>query len=196
MSNPTSSILSRRRLRLTKTRCSRAMSRGRGAALGASLGASAPVTSWGVGFWEGTEAASLAVVTTLFYHRGAQSARPAIESSIVRFALSQINPTIGDFDGNRRLVWEATLEAERRGADLAIFPELALSGYPPKDLLERPAFLDAALASLAALAADLAAAELRVAVLVGFPERLPPSSSGRGVANSAALVEDGHVTSV
>jgi len=80
----------------------------------------------------------------------------------VRFALGQINPTIGDFDGNRRLVWEAAREAERRGADLAIFPELALSGYPPKDLLERPAFLDAALACLEALAADLAAAELRV----------------------------------
>jgi NAD+ synthase (glutamine-hydrolysing) len=115
---------------------------------------------------------------------------------IVRFALGQINPTIGDFDGNRRLVWEATAEAERRGADLAIFPELALSGYPPKDLLERPAFLDAAQANLAALAADLAAARLGVAVLVGFPERLPPSGSGRGVANSAALIEGGRIVSV
>src|SRR5260221_2255461 len=94
----------------------------------------------------------------------------------MRVALGQINPTIGDFDGNRRLVWEATLEAERRGAELAIFPELALSGYPPRDLLERPAFLDAARASLDGLAADLAARGVKTAVLVGFPERLAPSS--------------------
>jgi NAD+ synthase (glutamine-hydrolysing) len=114
----------------------------------------------------------------------------------VRIALGQINPTIGDFDGNRRLVWDAALEAERRGAELAIFPELALSGYPPKDLLERPAFLDAARASLDRLADDSAARGLGVALLVGFPERLPPSPQGRGVANSAALVEGGRVASV
>jgi NAD+ synthase (glutamine-hydrolysing) len=114
----------------------------------------------------------------------------------VRIALGQINPTIGDFDGNRRLVWDAALEAERRGADLAIFPELALSGYPPKDLLERPAFLDGARASLDALAAELGARDVRVGVLVGFPERLPPSTEGRGVANSAALIEGGRVVYV
>jgi NAD+ synthase (glutamine-hydrolysing) len=114
----------------------------------------------------------------------------------VRIALGQINPTIGDFDGNRRLVWDAALEAERRGADLAIFPELALSGYPPKDLLERPAFLDAARASLDAVAAELGTRGARVGVLVGFPERLPPSTEGRGVANSAALIEGGRVVYV
>jgi NAD+ synthase (glutamine-hydrolysing) len=114
----------------------------------------------------------------------------------VRIALGQINPTIGDFDGNRRLVWDAALEADRRGADLVVFPELALSGYPPKDLLERPAFLDAARGSLEALAAELAARGVRAGAIVGFPERLPPSGQGRGVANSAALVEGGRVVSV
>ncbi|HVZ72806.1 MAG TPA: NAD+ synthase [Polyangia bacterium] len=114
----------------------------------------------------------------------------------MRVALGQINPTIGDFEGNRRLVWEATLEAERRGADLAIFPELALSGYPPKDLLERPAFLDAARAALGALAVDLGARGVKCAALVGFPERLPPAPTGRGVANSAALIDGGSVVSV
>jgi NAD+ synthase (glutamine-hydrolysing) len=114
----------------------------------------------------------------------------------VRIALGQINPTVGDLDGNRRLVWDATLEAERRGAALAVFPELALSGYPPKDLLERPAFLDAARASLDALAADLAARGAHTAVLVGFPERLPPTPTGRGVANSAALIDGGRVAFV
>jgi NAD+ synthetase len=112
----------------------------------------------------------------------------------VKVALGQINPTIGDFEGNRRLVLDATAEAERRGAELAIFPELTLAGYPPRDLLERAGFLEEAAASLAALAAALAPA--RTGVVVGFPERLPAGPSGRSVANSAALIEGGQVTHV
>src|SRR5262249_38874229 len=79
-----------------------------------------------------------------------------IRSRAVKFALAQINPTIGAFEGNRRLVLDAVAAAEARGAELAVFPELALCGYPPKDLLERPAFIEAARASLDALAAALA----------------------------------------
>jgi NAD+ synthase (glutamine-hydrolysing) len=112
----------------------------------------------------------------------------------VKVALGQINPTIGDFEGNRRLVREATAAAERQGAELAVFPELALVGYPPRDLLERAGFLDAAAASLAGLASSLASS--RTAVVVGFPERLPPGPSGRAVANSAALIDGGRVTHV
>ncbi len=112
----------------------------------------------------------------------------------MKIALGQINPTIGDFAGNRQLILDATAAAEQRGAELAIFPELALAGYPPRDLLERTAFLDAAAASLAALADGLAAS--RTAVIVGFPERLPASSSGRPVANSAALIDGGRVVHV
>jgi NAD+ synthase (glutamine-hydrolysing) len=112
----------------------------------------------------------------------------------VKVALGQINPTIGDFDGNRRLVLDATAAAEGQGAELAIFPELALAGYPPRDLLERADFLEAAASSLAALASSLASSP--TAVVVGFPERLPPSPSGRAVANSAALIDGGRVIHV
>jgi NAD+ synthetase len=112
----------------------------------------------------------------------------------VKVALGQINPTIGDFEGNRRLVLEATAAAEAQGAELVLFPELALAGYPPRDLLERTGFLDAAAGSLAALAAALAPS--RAGVVVGFPERLPAGPSGRTVANSAALIENGQVTHV
>jgi len=116
----------------------------------------------------------------------------------VLIALAQMNPTIGDFDGNRRLVVEAAMEAERRGAALAIFPELALAGYPPKDLLERPAFVEAAHAALAALAAELGARGARAAALVGFPERLRLASGapGHGLANSAALIVGGKIAQV
>ncbi len=111
----------------------------------------------------------------------------------MKIALGQINPTVGDFEGNRRLVTGAVAAAEARGAELAIFPELALSGYPPKDLLERPAFIDTARASLEALAVALAGS--KTAALVGFPERGDPSV-GRGLYNSAALIDGGRIANV
>jgi NAD+ synthetase len=113
----------------------------------------------------------------------------------VKIALAQVNPTLGDFEGNRRLVLEATGQAQARGAALAIFPELCLCGYPPKDLLERPAFVDAANDSLRALTTALAGFE--TAVLVGFPERLASDAEhGHGLSNSAALIEGGRIAHV
>ena len=111
----------------------------------------------------------------------------------MKIALAQINPTVGDFDGNRRLVLEALAASEARGAELAIFPELALSGYPPKDLLERPAFVEAARAALDALAAARAGG--KTAALVGFPER-GETAEGHGLYNSAALIDGGRVTHI
>ena len=111
----------------------------------------------------------------------------------MKIALAQINPTVGDFDGNRRLVLEALAAAEARGAALAIFPELALCGYPPKDLLERPAFVEAARASLDRLAASRAGGT--TAALVGFPER-GETAEGHGLYNSAALIDGGRVTHI
>jgi NAD+ synthase (glutamine-hydrolysing) len=118
---------------------------------------------------------------------------PCRISAKVKVALAQINPTVGDFEGNRRLVLAAADEAEARGAALAIFPELALCGYPPKDLLERPAFVEASAESLRALAA--ARAGRQTAVLVGFPERVT-SEAGHGLANSAALIDAGRIVHV
>jgi NAD+ synthase (glutamine-hydrolysing) len=111
----------------------------------------------------------------------------------VKIALAQINPTVGDFEGNSRLVLEAVAAAEARGAALAIFPELALSGYPPKDLLERPAFVEAARAALDGLTVALAGA--KTAALVGFPER-GETTAGRGLYNSAALIDGGRVVHI
>jgi NAD+ synthase (glutamine-hydrolysing) len=109
----------------------------------------------------------------------------------VKIALGQINPTIGDFEGNLALIEAALGQAERGGADLLVLPELAISGYPPRDLLERPAFIDAAGRALAALAARVGS----TAVVAGFPERLD-GATGRGLANSAALLADGQVVSI
>ncbi|HVV17638.1 MAG TPA: NAD+ synthase [Polyangia bacterium] len=110
----------------------------------------------------------------------------------MKFALAQVNPTIGDFEGNRRLILDAVGAAESRGAELVLFPELVICGYPPKDLLERPAFVEASRASLAALLTALGGA--KAAALVGFPE--PLVSPGRGLSNSAALIDGGRIVHV
>ncbi len=99
----------------------------------------------------------------------------------MRIALGQINPTLGDFSGNLRLIEQALDEAERRGADLLVLTELALSGYPPRDLLERPAFLAAAKDALAALARRVG----KTGVVVGFPEALAPAATGRSPRSSS-----------
>jgi NAD+ synthetase len=111
----------------------------------------------------------------------------------VKIALGQVNPTIGDFAGNLRLAEEALAQAERAGADLLVLPELMLCGYPPRDLLERAAFLAASQAALDQLAL---AVRGRTAVVVGFPELLPEAEAGRRVANAAALIDAGRVVTV
>jgi NAD+ synthetase len=116
----------------------------------------------------------------------------------VKIALGQINPTVGDFDGNLRLAEEALAAAEAAGADLLVLPELALSGYPPRDLLERAAFVQAGVRSLDRLVARVghASAPGSTAVIVGFPELLPEAPVGRRIANSAALIHQGRIVSV
>jgi predicted amidohydrolase len=60
----------------------------------------------------------------------------------MKIALGQFNPTVGDFEGNSARIVELGCEAKKRGADVAVFSELCLCGYPPQDLVERPAFAD------------------------------------------------------
>src|SRR6201989_2574550 len=83
----------------------------------------------------------------------------------MRLALAQINTTVGDLDGNREQIVEAIAEAPRAGADLVLFPELAVTGYPPEDLLLRPGFLRAAERSLHEIARECRG----IAALVGTP---------------------------
>jgi NAD+ synthase (glutamine-hydrolysing) len=111
-----------------------------------------------------------------------------------RIALAQIDPTVGDFDGNAALIRRAAGQARAAGASLVIFPELALSGYPPRDLLDLPEFHDRVAAALAALA-EPADWSRGLSLLIGFPERVegaPPP----GLMNSVALVAGGRVGAV
>jgi NAD+ synthase (glutamine-hydrolysing) len=107
----------------------------------------------------------------------------------VKIALLQINPTVGDLAGNARLIAAAVREAGKRGADLAVTPELALVGYLPRDLLLSAGFVKQSWAHLHQLARDL---EGLPPTLVGLPET-NPSDEGRPLFNAAALVRDGRV---
>ena len=83
----------------------------------------------------------------------------------MRLALAQINPVVGDLEGNRKLILERLDEARSNAADLVVFPELAVTGYPPEDLLLRPGFIRAAEESVQ----QLARAARGATVLVGAP---------------------------
>ncbi len=107
----------------------------------------------------------------------------------MRIALLQINPTVGDLTGNARLIADAARVAAAAGAELIVTPELALVGYPPRDLLLSPDFVSQSWNTLHALAADL---RNLPPALVGLPE---PNQSdvGRPLFNTAALLRSGAV---
>jgi NAD+ synthetase len=109
-------------------------------------------------------------------------------AAAARIALCQINTTVGAFAGNAELCLEAARDAAARGATLAVFPELTICGYPPRDLLDRPAFVAESERALRKLAAR-APAEL--ALLVGFAER-----RDERLYNAVALLRGGSVQQV
>src|SRR4051794_1596614 len=102
------------------------------------------------------------------------------ESTRLRLALAQIDPTVGDVEGNASLIAEWINRAREAGAGLVVFPELALTGYPPEDLLLRPSFLNATAAALEELARGVG--EDGPIAIVGFPE------VAQAVHNSAAVL--------
>ena len=104
----------------------------------------------------------------------------------MRLALAQIDTRVGDIDGNAEMVRARTAEARDAGAELVLFPELALTGYPPEDLLLKEHFLRDAREALDALAAETR----DIVALVGFPER------AEDVYNALAVLADGEVAAI
>ncbi len=103
--------------------------------------------------------------------------------SAMRIALAQINPVVGDLAGNRALILDRLEEAKGAGADLVLFPELAVTGYPPEDLLLRPGFVRAAEESLE----EIARAAHGIVAVVGTPH------FDRDLYNAAAVCAGGEV---
>ena len=104
----------------------------------------------------------------------------------MRLALAQLDTVVGDVPGNTALVVDAIREARDAGADLVVFPELAITGYPPEDLLLRPGFLKAARASLD----EIARATEGITALVGAP------LFDRDLANACAVLSEGELKGV
>ncbi|MDQ1704532.1 MAG: hypothetical protein QOF18_898 [Frankiaceae bacterium] len=117
----------------------------------------------------------------------------------LRVALAQIDVTVGDIAGNTATVAAWTRRAADRGAHLVLFPEMALTGYPPEDLVLRASFLSASRSALQRLAAELAADGLGdVAVVVGYLDARPEPAARLGrpagePQNTAAFLHGGRV---
>jgi NAD+ synthase (glutamine-hydrolysing) len=95
--------------------------------------------------------------------------------------------TAGDIDGNSAKMLDTAEKARARGAELVVFSELCLCGYLPQDLLERPAFLDRNREEL-----DILARKLPIPAIIGYAGRAH-APTGKPVANSAALLAEGHI---
>jgi NAD+ synthase (glutamine-hydrolysing) len=106
----------------------------------------------------------------------------------VKIALGQINPTIGDFTGNSKKIIESSRQALALGAEMVLFPELAVCGYPPRDLLEKPAFVE----RNQQVVNQIAQAVPQITIICGFvsPAKV---ETGKSVMNSAAVLRQGAV---
>ena len=105
----------------------------------------------------------------------------------MKIALAQFNPTIGDFEGNAARILELAAEAKAGGAELAVFSELCICGYPPQDLVERPSFAERNQQELVRLAK-----KIPLPSVVGFVGDAM-DNTGKPVANSAALIAKGKI---
>ena len=109
----------------------------------------------------------------------------------MKIAAAQINPTVGDIAGNVEKILTHIGRARELGAQLVVFPELAITGYPPRDLLERTSFIDKNIDALN----DLASKAKDISVLVGYVEK-NPVAEGKQLYNAAALLEGGELAYV
>jgi len=109
----------------------------------------------------------------------------------VKIALAQINVTVGDFTGNSEKIIQYALQARERNAEVVLFPELSVCGYPPRDLVEKSAFV----ARNREVVEEIARKTVGITVVVGF---VTPAheQTGKSVMNSAAVLRDGKIAAI
>ena len=111
----------------------------------------------------------------------------------MRVALGQLNSTVGDLEGNAQRIISAARQARTLGAELIVFPELALCGYPPRDLVEKQSFLDRTHEQLMCLVDETAS--LDIAIITGYV-RPSDLSAGKRAFNSAAVLDHGRIVAI
>ncbi len=107
---------------------------------------------------------------------------------MLRLALAQINPTVGDLKANKEKILEAIIKAKAQGVDIVVFPELVLTGYPPEDLLLKEHFVSENLKMIGSLAKEVK----DILAIVGFVDR----DKNKKLYNAAALIYNGKVKGV
>src|SRR5882757_4648457 len=108
----------------------------------------------------------------------------------MKIALGQINTTVGDLSGNVNLMVAAARRASGSRADLIAFPELSITGYPPRDLVEKESFLERSECELQRLARETAG--LPLAIVCGYVGK-SQEGSGKPATNSAAVLQNGAI---
>src|SRR5579862_2126726 len=108
----------------------------------------------------------------------------------MKIALAQTNTTVGDLCGNAQRILSFARRAAELNANVAVFPELTLTGYPPRDLLEKQSFLDGAERELERIASE--SAGLSISIICGTVTRTG-SASGNPIYNTAAVLQGGQV---
>ena len=108
----------------------------------------------------------------------------------MKIAIGQINPTIGDMAGNVALIRDFSTRAADAHADLIVFPELSITGYPPRDLVEKPSFIHRSMEALDDLARQTA--HLPIGIVAGYVGD-SPNNTGKRATNRAALLQSGQI---
>ena len=106
----------------------------------------------------------------------------------MKIALGQINPTVGDFTGNSKKIVEYAQRARESGVGLILFPEMSVCGYPARDWVEKPSFVERSRKAVESIAQQTRG----IAVICGFPTRAEVET-GKSVMNSAALLRNGKI---
>ncbi|MDQ1693847.1 MAG: hypothetical protein QOH85_1382, partial [Acidobacteriaceae bacterium] len=110
----------------------------------------------------------------------------------MKIALAQIDPTVADFRGNTARILQNVRRAEQRGADLVVFPELCVCGYPTGDFVEKPSFIRLAQAAAEEIAREATTGK-SISVICGTLVPSPPGA-GKRVSNAAVLMQNGEIT--
>jgi NAD+ synthase (glutamine-hydrolysing) len=111
--------------------------------------------------------------------------------SRMKIALAQINTTVGDINGNRDIVFRTMEKAKAQGADITVFPELSLTGYPPRDLLGLHGFVESNLKALQ----EIASRSQQMGIVIGFVDR-NQKNEGRHFHNAAAFLAEGRIQAI